>query len=99
MPCSLIFCTSALFRTIDAFPRPVVARVNGPALGGAMGLIACADIAVASDEAVFGFSETKLGIAPAVAEPVCPTPEARVTRPIFSAPSCYVKQTARYCGR
>jgi methylglutaconyl-CoA hydratase len=56
----------ALFRTIDAFPRPVVARVNGPALGGAMGLIACADIAVASDEAVFGFSETKLGIAPAV---------------------------------
>ena len=56
----------ALFRTIDGFPRPVVARVNGAALGGAMGLIACADIAVASRDAVFGFSETKLGIAPAV---------------------------------
>jgi methylglutaconyl-CoA hydratase len=56
----------ALFRTIDAFPRPVVARVNGPALGGAVGLIACADVAVASRRAVFGFSETKLGIAPAV---------------------------------
>ncbi len=56
----------ALFRTIDHFPRPVVARVNGAALGGAMGLIACADIAVASRDAVFGFSETKLGIAPAV---------------------------------
>jgi methylglutaconyl-CoA hydratase len=56
----------ALFRQLDAFPRPVVARVNGPALGGAMGLIACADIAVASRAAVFGFSETKLGIAPAV---------------------------------
>ncbi|MBW3658742.1 MAG: enoyl-CoA hydratase/isomerase family protein [Actinobacteria bacterium] len=56
----------ALFRTIDGFPRPVVAKVNGAALGGAMGLIACADIAVASRAAVFGFSETKLGIAPAV---------------------------------
>lgn len=56
----------ALFRSLDAFPRPVVARINGPALGGAMGLIACADVAVASRAAVFGFSETKLGIAPAV---------------------------------
>ena len=56
----------ALFREINAFPAPVVARVNGAALGGAMGLIACADIVVASRDAVFGFSETKLGIAPAV---------------------------------
>ncbi|MDX1620442.1 MAG: enoyl-CoA hydratase-related protein [Nitriliruptorales bacterium] len=56
----------ALFRTMNHFPRPVVARVNGAALGGATGLIACADIAVASRNAIFGFSETKLGIAPAV---------------------------------
>lgn len=56
----------ALFREINGFPVPVIARVNGAALGGAMGLIACADIAVASRDAVFGFSETKLGIAPAV---------------------------------
>jgi methylglutaconyl-CoA hydratase len=56
----------ALFRTIDGFPRPVVAKVHGAALGGAMGLIACADIAVAAGDTVFGFSETKLGIAPAV---------------------------------
>lgn len=56
----------ALFRELNAFPAPVVARVNGAALGGAMGLIACADVVVASREAVFGFSETKLGIAPAV---------------------------------
>lgn len=61
----------ALFRTVDHFPRPVVARVNGPALGGAMGLIACADISVASREAVFGFSEAKLGIAPAVISTYC----------------------------
>lgn len=56
----------ALFREMNAFPAPVIARVNGAALGGAMGLIACADIVVASRTAVFGFSETKLGIAPAV---------------------------------
>ena len=55
-----------LFRTINHFPRPVVARVNGASFGGATGLIACADIAVASRNAVFAFSETKLGIAPAV---------------------------------
>lgn len=55
-----------LMRDLDAFPAPLIARVHGPALGGAMGLIACADIVVASRAAVFGFSETKLGIAPAV---------------------------------
>lgn len=56
----------ALFRELDRFPRPVVARVQGAALGGGMGLIACADIVVAARDAVFGFSEAKLGIAPAV---------------------------------
>lgn len=61
----------ALFRAIDHFPRPVLARVNGAALGGAMGLIACADLAVASRAAVFGFSEPKLGIAPAVISTYC----------------------------
>lgn len=56
----------ALYRTLDGFRRPVVARVNGAALGGALGLIACADIAVAVRDARFGFTEVKLGIAPAV---------------------------------
>ena len=56
----------ALFRAITRFPAPVVARVNGHALGGAMGLIACADIAVAVRGAKLGFTEVKLGLAPAV---------------------------------
>ena len=55
--------------TIDRCPAPVVARVHGYALGGGSGLVACADIAVAAPDAVFGFSEVKLGIIPAVISP------------------------------
>jgi methylglutaconyl-CoA hydratase len=55
--------------TIDRCPAPVVARVHGYALGGGAGLAACADIAIAASDAVFGFSEVKLGIIPAVISP------------------------------
>jgi len=55
--------------TIDRCPAPVVARIQGYALGGGAGLAACADIAVAATDAVFGFSEVKLGIIPAVISP------------------------------
>jgi methylglutaconyl-CoA hydratase len=55
--------------TIDRCPAPVVARVHGYALGGGAGLVACADIAIAAPDAVFGFSEVKLGIIPAVISP------------------------------
>jgi methylglutaconyl-CoA hydratase len=55
--------------TIDRCPAPVVARVQGFALGGGSGLVACADIAIAARDAVFGFSEVKLGIVPAVISP------------------------------
>src|SRR5437773_492543 len=56
--------------TIDRCPAPVVARVHGYALGGGSGLVAFADIAVAATDAVFGFSEVRLGIMPAVISPV-----------------------------
>ena len=55
--------------TIDHCPAPVVARIHGHALGGGSGLAACSDIAVAATDAVFGFSEVKLGIIPAVISP------------------------------
>ena len=55
--------------TIDRCPAPVIARVHGYALGGGSGLAACADIAIAAPDAVFGFSEVKLGIIPAVISP------------------------------
>ncbi len=55
--------------TIDHCPAPVMARIQGYALGGGSGLAACADIAIAGSDAVFGFSEVKLGIIPAVISP------------------------------
>src|SRR5438445_938345 len=55
--------------TIDRCPAPVVARVQGYALGGGSGLVGCADVAIAAPDAVFGFSEVKLGIVPAVISP------------------------------
>ncbi|TMK69327.1 MAG: hypothetical protein E6G50_12780 [Actinobacteria bacterium] len=55
--------------TIWTCRAPVVARVHGYALGGGSGLVSCADIAVAAPDAVFGFSEVKLGIIPAVISP------------------------------
>jgi methylglutaconyl-CoA hydratase len=58
-----------MLESIDACPAPVVARVQGYALGGGSGLAACADIAVAAPDAVFGFSEVRLGIIPAVISP------------------------------
>jgi enoyl-CoA hydratase/carnithine racemase len=55
--------------TIDRCPAPVVARIQGYALGGGSGLAACADVAVAAPDATFGFTEVKLGIIPAVISP------------------------------
>jgi len=48
------------------FPKPVVARVGGPARAGGLGLIAAADIAVCTRDATFAFSEVRLGVIPAV---------------------------------
>ena len=56
----------AMFMAIDACPVPVIARVQGAALGGGMGLCAVSDIVVATADAMFGFTETRLGIVPAV---------------------------------
>ena len=58
-----------LLESVDGCPAPVVCRVQGHALGGGAGLVACTDVAVAADDAVFAFSEVKLGIIPAVVSP------------------------------
>jgi len=59
----------AMLDAIDGCPAPVVAAVQGHALGGGCGLVACCDIVVAESGAQFGFSEVKLGIVPAVISP------------------------------
>jgi methylglutaconyl-CoA hydratase len=59
----------AMMAAVDACPAPLVARVQGYALGGGSGLVACADVVVAAPDATFGFSEVRLGIIPAVISP------------------------------
>jgi methylglutaconyl-CoA hydratase len=59
----------AMLEAIDGCPAPVIARVQGYALGGGLGLLACSDIVVCEPGAQFAFSEVKLGIVPAVISP------------------------------
>jgi methylglutaconyl-CoA hydratase len=59
----------AMLAALDSCPAPLVARVQGYALGGGSGLVACADLVVAAPDATFGFSEVRLGIIPAMISP------------------------------
>jgi methylglutaconyl-CoA hydratase len=58
-----------MFETIDTCPVPVIVRVQGAALGGGVGLCAVGDVVIAESGARFGFTETRLGILPAVIAP------------------------------
>lgn len=60
---------AGMFAALDDLPMPLLARVQGAAIGGGAGLVAIADIAVASDDATFAFTEVRLGIIPAVISP------------------------------
>jgi methylglutaconyl-CoA hydratase len=59
----------AMLDALESCPAPVIARVQGHALGGGCGLVACSDIVIAEPSAQFAFSEVKLGIVPAVISP------------------------------
>lgn len=58
-----------MFEALDTCPVPVIARVHGAALGGGMGLCAVADLVIAESGTRFGFTETRLGMLPAVISP------------------------------
>lgn len=58
-----------LMRTLDELPKPTIARVQGAAFGGGVGLVACCDIAIGTPDAKFGLTESKLGLLPAVISP------------------------------
>ena len=58
-----------LMRTLDELPKPTIARVQGAAFGGGVGLVACCDIAIATANAKFGLTEARLGLLPAVISP------------------------------
>lgn len=58
-----------LLAALHHFPKPTLAKVQGPAYGGGVGLIACCDIVIANEQALFAFSEVRLGLIPAVISP------------------------------
>ncbi|MGE0041918.1 MAG: enoyl-CoA hydratase-related protein [Vicinamibacterales bacterium] len=73
-----------MFLAIDTLPAAVIGRVHGAALGGGSGLAAVCDIVVAEEQAIFGFTETKLGILPAVISPyVLPKIGVSAARELF----------------
>ena len=69
-----------LFRRLDEFPKPIVGRVQGAALGGGVGLVAICDVVVAADDCLFGTTEVRLGIVPARHQPVRRPEDRRVAR-------------------
>jgi methylglutaconyl-CoA hydratase len=76
--------TAAMFRAVNALPAIVIGRVHGAALGGGSGLAAVCDIVVAEEGAIFGFTETKLGILPAMISPfVLPKIGVSAARELF----------------
>lgn len=62
---------SKLFQTIDDLNIPLIAKVNGHALGGGVGLLSVCDYVITQDKAKFGFTEVRLGLIPAVISPYC----------------------------
>jgi methylglutaconyl-CoA hydratase len=83
---------------IDRCPAPVVARIQGYALGGGSGLAACSDIAVAARDATFGFTEVKLGIVPAVISPFVLPKIGQHARRYFLTGERFDAQTALRIG-
>ena len=88
-----------MLRTIDACPKPVVALAHGAAIGGGVGLVAAADIAIAAEGTVFSLAEVKLGILPAVISPyVLRAIGARNARNVFLTGERFDAVEARRIG-
>ena len=88
-----------LMRTINDLPKPTIAKVQGAAFGGGVGLIACCDIAVASETAKFSLSEVKLGLIPAVISPyVVAAMGARAARRYFQTAEVFSAGEAHRLG-
>jgi methylglutaconyl-CoA hydratase len=90
---------AALMRTIDTLPQPTIALVQGAAYGGGVGLVACCDIAIATEAASFSLSEVKLGLIPAVISPyVVRAIGARAARRYFLTAERFDPVEARRLG-
>jgi methylglutaconyl-CoA hydratase len=90
---------AAMFRAIDECPRPVIGRINGHALGGGSGLVACCDMVVAVEGALFGFTEVRLGIVPAnISTFVLPKIGSRAARRYFLTGERFGAEEAKAIG-
>jgi methylglutaconyl-CoA hydratase len=88
-----------MFDALNTLPVPLIGRVQGAALGGGAGLAAVCDIVVAADDAVFGFTEAKLGILPAVISPYTVGKIGQsAARELFLTASKFSAQRAREIG-
>jgi methylglutaconyl-CoA hydratase len=88
-----------MLHSIYASPKPVIALVNGPAMGGGVGLTAACDIAIAADTAFFALSEVRLGLIPAVISPfVVQAIGPRQARRFFVTGERFDAETARRLG-
>ena len=90
---------AALMRTLNFLAKPTIARVNGAAYGGGVGLVACCDVAISVDSAKFGLTEVKLGLVPAVISPyVVAAIGARHARRLFVSGEIYEAADAARIG-
>jgi len=90
---------AAMFRAINALPCAVIGRIHGAALGGGSGLAAVCDIVIAADSTIFGFTETKLGILPAMISPfVLPKIGVSAARALFLTGMRFDAARAREIG-
>ncbi len=88
-----------LFRAIVENPAAVIARVNGAAFGGGCGLVAAADVAIASESALFAFSEVRLGLVPATISPfVLPKIGSGNARALFTTGEAFKADRALRIG-
>lgn len=60
---------SLLMQVLDNFPKPLIAQVEGPAMAGGLGMLCAADVTIASETAIFGLGEVRIGVIPAVISP------------------------------
>ncbi|WP_237068536.1 enoyl-CoA hydratase/isomerase family protein [Microbulbifer guangxiensis] len=90
---------AAMLHKLDTFPAPTIARVQGAAFGGAVGLVSCCDMAVAAERASFCLSEVKIGLLPATISPyVINAIGARHARRYFVTAERFSAQRAREIG-
>ena len=88
-----------MLKTLNDCPKPTIARVHGAAYGGGVGLVACCDIAIATENAKFCLSETKLGLAPSTISPyVINAISEKYARRFFLTAEVFDSYTAKEIG-